>query len=314
MTGIADSVTGSNVYQEWQEQQSKQKNIQIPVLQVQDLKWTTAADIKTSIDILYEYTEASAQSSIEWYGRNKNSLAWWSRWLRRLAILSTIIGGLIPFISALLGGIYAQSGLGNLDFGQLGYLFLGFAAGCVAYDKFFGYSSGWIRYITTKMSLEKALAEFRLDWAMSVAKLGNNPPSPDQVQLMIQRLKEFLLLINNHVEKETQSWIAEFKTSFAELEKSAKTDAEASRPGAIEITVTNGMETDDGFTVVMDGMEIRRVHGTKYHIGYVYPGSHRITVTGKIKNEILEASDLVQVNSGETASATLALPVKNAQP
>lgn len=314
MTEIAGGVTKGRLWGKRQQQTAK-PNIEVPLLQVNALKWLSHSDIQTSIDTLYEYAEASAQSSIAWYGRQKNSLAWWSRWLRRLAILATSIGGLIPFVSALSRtSLDAQSPIANLDLGQLGYLFLGFAAACIGYDKFFGYSSGWIRYITTKLALEKSLAEFRLDWAMMVAKLGDQQPSPDQVQLMIQRLKEFLLIVNNMVEKETQTWISEFKTNVAELEKTAASQAEASRPGAIEITVTNGMDTEDGFIVVMDGMEIRRVRGTKYHIGYVYPGPHRITVTGKINKELLDASELVNVASGETASATLAFPVKSAQP
>jgi len=289
-------------------------NIEIPELHAQNLKWTKADDIQTSISKLYQYAEASANASINWYGRHKNSLARWSQGLRSLTIILTSLGGLMPIISALGWSTVNVPVVGSLNLGQLGYLFLGLAAACVGYDKFFGYSSGWMRYITTKMTLEKTLAEFRLDWAMMIAKLGDNPPTPDQVQLMIQRLKEFLLVTNNHVEKETQAWISEFKTNIAEIEKTSKTQVEASQPGAIEITVTNGMETEDGFTVALDGMEIRKVRGTKYQIGYVPPGPHKIAITGIIKKEPLDASELVNVAPGEIAKATLAFPVKEAQP
>ena len=288
-------------------------NIDIPRLSAQNLKWTRADDIQASISELYQYAETSANASIDWYGRHKNSLARWSQTLRALTIILTSIGGLMPLISAL-GFRISVGQTGNLELGQLGYLFLGLAAACVGYDKFFGYSSGWMRYIKTKMILEKTLAEFRLDWAMMIAKLGDNPPTPDQVQLMIQRLKEFLLTTNNHVEKETEAWISEFKTNIAELEKTSKAQVEASQPGAIEITVTNGMETEDGFTVALDGMEIRTVRGTKYQIGYVPPGPHKIAVTGMIKKERLDASELVNVAPGEITKATLAFPVKEAQP
>ena len=47
-----------------------------------------------------------------------------------------------------------------------------------------------------------------MDWAMMVAKLGEASPTSDQVQLMIQRIKEFLVTINSHVEQETQTWIS----------------------------------------------------------------------------------------------------------
>ena len=288
------------------------KNIEVPRLQAHNLKWVKADEIQSSISELYQYAETSAQLSIDWYGRHKNRLAARSRRLRSATIILTSAGGLMPIVSSL-GTPTVNLPLVNLDLSQLGYLLLGLAASCVGYDRFFGYSSGWMRYITTKMTLEKNLAEFRLDWAMMVAKLGDQQPTPEQIQLMIQRLKEFLLLVNGHVEKETQAWISEFKTNIADLEKSAKSQLEASQPGAIEITVTNGMDTENGFTVALDGMEIRKVRGTKFQIGYVHPGPHSIAVTGIIKGQALDASELVNVTPGEITKATLAFPVK-AQP
>jgi len=290
-------------------------NIEVPNLQIQDLKWNDSGETQKSIQEIYRYAEASADASIAWYGRKKNNKASMSRLLRGLAIVFTTIGGLMPIIRALRPyTAQAPPTLLNLDYGQLGYLFLGLAAACVAFDRFFGFSSGWMRYITSKMTLERMLSEFRLDWAMMVAKLGENSPTTDQVQLMIQRLKEFLVAINTHVEQETQTWVSEFKTNLAEIEKTATTQRESARPGAIDITVTNGMDTEDGFTVALDGMEVKRIRGTKYQIGYVPPGPHKIAVTGTIKGESLDASELANVAPGEIAKVTLALPVKEAQP
>jgi hypothetical protein len=293
----------------------KQFDVTVPDFNVQDLTWGSPAEVQESIKRLYRYAEGVANESINWYGRHKRKLAWKSRLLRLLAIVLTAVGGLTPIISAL--GLSNQTfpeWAKGLSMGQLGYLFLGLAAACVGLDRFFGFSSGWIRYITTKMTLERALSDFRFEWAMIVAKLGGQDPTPDQVQLMIQRVKEFSSAINTHVDQETQAWVSEFKTNIAEIEKTAKDQAEASRPGAIEITVTNGMDTEGGFTVILDGMEVRTVRGTKYQIGYVPPGPHKVAVAGVIKGEDLDASELVNVLPGEIAKATLALPVKEAQP
>lgn len=295
-------------------QQRGNGDIKTPGLQVYKLKWNTDDEIQASIGQLYEYGEANASSSVEWYGRQKHKKAIMSRILRGLAIVFTIAGGLTPIVAALgLQNIGTPPGT-QIQVGQLGYLLLGLAAACVGFDKFFGFSSGWMRYLGAKMIIERALSEFRLDWAMMVAKLRENPPTTDQVQLMIQRVKEFLLTVNNHVEQETQAWVSEFKTNLAEIEKSAKEQGESSRPGAIDITVTNGMDTKDGFTVTLDGMEVKTIRGTKYQIGYVAPGPHKIAVTGEIKSETLDASELVNVAPGEIAKVTLALPVKEAQP
>jgi len=285
----------------------RRADVYVPDFNVQDLTWATSAEVQESIKHLYLYAERVAHESIDWYGRHKRRLAWKSRLLRLLAIIFTAVGGLTPIIGSL---GWAQ----DRNIGQLGYLFLGLAGACVGLDRFFGFSSGWIRYITTKMAIERALSDFRFEWAMMVAKMGANDPTPDQVQLMVQRVKEFSSAINTHVDQETQAWVSEFKTNIAEIEKTAKDQAEATRPGAIEITVTNGMDTEGGFTVTLDGMEVRTVRGTKYQIGYVPPGPHKVAVAGMIKGEELDASELVNVLPGEVAKATLALPVKEAQP
>jgi hypothetical protein len=278
-------------------------------LEVQNLRWSTPEEMQSSIRALYQYTEAHASDSIGWYARNKRQKAFMSRSLRFWAIILTTLGGLAPLIEAL-----GWKLTGRNTVGQFGYLFLGLAAACIGLDRFFGFSSGWMRYIATMMSLERALSEFRLDWAMMVAKFGDKEPTPDQVQLMIQRLKDFLVSVDAQIADETQAWVSEFRTNLAEIEKSAKAQAEAARPGVIDITVTNGMETDDGFMVVLDGMEVKRVRGTKYQIGYVAPGTHKVAVIGTIKGEQLEAYELANVMAGASVNITLALPVKEAQP
>jgi hypothetical protein len=61
-------------------------------------------------------------------------------------------------------------------------------------------------------------------------------------------------------------------------------------------------------------MDIKMFRGTKYQIGYVPPGRHKIAVRGIIDKQNLEASELVNVAPGEIAAFTLALPLEEAQP
>lgn len=290
-------------------------DFEVPQLRVQDLKWDNDQNIQKSISALYQYAEATADDAINWYGRHKRKIAWKSRALRMMAIIFTTFGGLAPIIGSLgVSNVTSPGGAYTFNVGQLGYLFLGLAAACVGLDRFFGFSSGWMRYITTKMTLERSLSEFRMDWAMMVAKIGEEKPTSDQVQLMIQRLKEFLLKVDSHVEQETEAWVSEFKTNITEIEKTARTQADATRPGAISVTVTNGRAADDGFTVALDGMVITKVRGTQYQIGYVPPGPHRIDISGVIEGESLDASGLANVAPGEITNVTLAFPVQEAQP
>jgi hypothetical protein len=291
-------------------QRSAHKNIKVPELAA--LSWSTPQDVEASVHEAYRYAEARAVETIDWYMREKSPKARGSRTLRVLAIVLTTLGGLAPLVDSV--GWLRGEGMKGLVVGQLGYLFLGLAAACVAGDKYFGYSSGWMRYLATAILLQKAVSEFRFDWAMMIAKLGGKGPTVEQVQLMLQRIKEFVLFVDAEVERETQVWIAEFQSSLAEIERTAKTQGEATRPGAIDVTVTNGMDAADGFTLSLDGMVVRTVHGTKYQIGYVPPGAHKIAVTGVVGGQALDASELVNVMPGAIATVTLALPVETAQP
>jgi hypothetical protein len=284
------------------------KNLFIPELR--GLSWGSDTEIEASIHHLYRYAERRADESIRWYLRSKGPKALASRGLRMATIGFTTLGGLAPVIAAL----GWMSGRDAQWVGQLGYLFLGLAAASVGVDKFFGFSSAWMRYITSALFLERALSEFRLEWAMLRAKLGGRPPTPDQVQLMIQRIKEFVLRVDSEVEKETQEWISEFQKNLAEIERSAQSRAESARPGAIDVTVANGMETGDGFTVSLDGMTVATVRGTRYQVGYVPPGTHKVAVSGRIGGKALDASELVNVPPGAIAKVALALPVEEAQP
>lgn len=286
----------------------------IESLPLEGLSWKTAQEIESSIQTAYAYAEKRAQQSIQWYLHNKGWKAFWSRSLRISAILLTTLGGLAPIVGST-GWLKLQSFDYEPAVRMLGYVFLALAAACVGLDSFFGFSSGWMRYILTALVLEKSLSEFRMEWAMIVAKLGGKSPTPEQVQSMLQRLKEFIAYVDGKVEEETRDWASEFKTSLSDVERKAKELGEAARPGAIDVTVTNGMDADGGFDVALDGMTVRtNVRGTKHQVGYVPPGPHKVEIIARVGGKTLEASELVNVASGEIVKATLALPNETAQP
>jgi len=188
----------------------------IEVARLEALSWKTEADIETSINALYRYAEAMADESIHWYWKAKRSNARWSRFLRVGAIGFAALGGLAPIVSSL--DWFSQS---SHLIGQLGYISLGIAAACVGFDKFFGFSSGWMRYVLTAMMQQEALSAFRMDWAILSAQLGEKPFAIDEVKPMIQRVKDFVQQIDQSVEQETKAWMTEFQTNLADIARVA---------------------------------------------------------------------------------------------
>jgi hypothetical protein len=82
-------------------------------------------------------------------------------------------------------------------------------------DKYFGLSTGWMRFIETKLKLEEALKAFYLDWAeLSARKAGEAE--------MITKMKGFVLQVESLVSHESALWIREFKTSLSSIDDMVK--------------------------------------------------------------------------------------------
>jgi hypothetical protein len=103
---------------------------------------------------LRAWADARTVTTIIWYLRDKQPKRWASRLLRAAAVACAVTGGVLPLVSTTTHGVDAN----------LGYVFLAVAAGCVAFDHFFGLSSGWMRDVATLQALQGRLARFHLDW------------------------------------------------------------------------------------------------------------------------------------------------------
>jgi hypothetical protein len=86
---------------------------------------------------------------------------------------------------------------------ELGYVAAALAAGFIAFNRYLGLSTGWIRFIQTELALESGLDELRYDWVALLAKTGSANPGPERVQAMIQRLRTFMVFANGQTQLET---------------------------------------------------------------------------------------------------------------
>ena len=164
---------------------------------------------RSGIGQLYGWAEQLACEAIDWYMFEKKRKARWSRSLRALAAILATVGGTIP-VAALAAG--------KSTFGNWGFVLLALAAGCVAYDRFFGYSSAWLRYMATAINLRSQLSEFQLTWVSEIAALGDGEPPAGEVHRLIDLVQSFVSGVNDTVRGETQSWLVEFNTNMSELE------------------------------------------------------------------------------------------------
>jgi len=52
----------------------------------------------------------------------------------------------------------------------------------IAIDRFFGFSSAWMRFITAELTIKQARDAFEFDWQAANASFGGKPPTDDQVR------------------------------------------------------------------------------------------------------------------------------------
>jgi SMODS and SLOG-associating 2TM effector domain 2 len=92
---------------------------------------------------------------------------------------------------------------------------LGLAAACLAFDRFFGLSSGWMRCMLAAQHLQARVEQFHYDWAS--AYLTGPASTTERLAL----LREFTLDVGEVVQRETLEWEQEFQSNLARLEAQA---------------------------------------------------------------------------------------------
>jgi hypothetical protein len=286
--------------------------------------------VQHSLDDLRLYAERHARAAIDWYYKNKTWKARGSRFLRAFTILATAAGGLIPILVA--AGVFARTGMSptdvqlhNAQINQYGYLSIGLAALAIGLDRFFGASSGWMRYITAAMSLETTVEQFRFDWATLMVPLAGEPPQGPALEAIVQRITDFSLAVRAIVEDETRQWVSEFQTNMADLEKETKAALETaraqsenmqkeaaslrenSRVGAIDLTIENGDQADAGFDVFVDGALAKHGVGRTCAVPGLSPSLHTLLVTGAMGGDHAQAEQAVAVQANAIAKVSLTL-------
>jgi hypothetical protein len=283
----------------------------------------------TALENLRGYVERRAEAAIAWYYEHKRIKAVPSRIFRYAAIILTGISGLTPIIIS----IAVEERARALSFQQVGYLSVGLAALFIALDRFSGSSTAWMRFITSAMTLETLLEQFRLDWQrMRGVSLGQ-PLSLENRDRFLQRLLEFSAAVRAQIERETQEWVKEFQTNLAQLEEQARTrleaeklegqkrgaemvdEAKARRPGIINLTVENVKDTDAGYSIFLDDARepvAKDVPAREFALPNVAPGLHTIRAEATIQGRKAQASRGIDVKPNELGTLTLQLTAVSA--
>lgn len=258
-----------------------------------------------SLDSIYGWAVELAVGYSQWYDRKKKPSKIWSKSLRFFAIMFAAAGALCPLLDAT--GIFSNSAelQNRLVLAQWGYVFLALAASIAGFDYYFGHSSGWMRFIVTQISIDRALKEFQYDWALLKARQGN---AAGNTLLFLQRAKDFTLQIENIVKQETDAWVTEFRSNISQLEKVLKTEIETRKPGSIRVVVKN-CAAFERVVIRLNNDPVKELVGvTEGIINTVSPGQYEVAVSGRKDGQESKANQIIEVQAGATATAEFTLP------
>jgi hypothetical protein len=181
-----------------------------------DLNWTSDKALG-SLDRLYEFANAECKKAIDWYYREKGSKQIAGYFFRVGSIVALAVSGIIP----VLGEIFKKNDVPGISSAWATVALAVFGL-FIALDRFGGYTSGWIRYITSGQALSDLQSDFRVEWEKYRLSVETGPLDTALVQQGIERCKIFLSQVHLIVKSETDQWAQEFKKALLELEENAK--------------------------------------------------------------------------------------------
>jgi hypothetical protein len=259
---------------------------------------------RQSLESLARYVADEAGLAINWYLVKKRNKSLGARLLRVGAIGFVAAAGAIPLLAEI---DWFQVDGGPIVEPIWSSLALVLAGTCVGLDHFFGFSTAWMRFLTTEMQIRRALHDYLLDWEGRRATWPDSGLSPEEVEAGIGQCKAFLSKVNGILAEEMDTWVQEFSAALKTIDEAARARAETMRLGAANLTVTNGDACADGWRLSVDG-GVEAVHsGKSAAMRDLVPGPHGVRVQGTISGKEMRAEKAFVASAGSTVEVTLTL-------
>ena len=267
-----------------------------------DLKWDEKNAL-ASLDKLYAFAFQEAQKAEDWYWKKTAQKKRWAMWLRVIAIAAVTVAGIIPILTPIWQ---------NENQPVINPIWSSFAVAigtaALGLDKYFGFSSGWIRYVTSALSVKGWLIEFKYDWELNRAMItAIDKFSEQEMQTMIAKCSSFALKVSNAVQEETKQWAQEFQAGIGSLGEALKEQASISQPSGVVINLENGAQCKDGWEIQVNGRKFGKHHGNTGVLTDLRVGLYQVAITGVIGKKELHAETAFKIEAGQITTITLKL-------
>ncbi|MDN0198224.1 SLATT domain-containing protein [Streptomyces sp. S.PNR 29] len=163
------------------------------------------------LEELYRWVERGALDTVAWYLADRVWKRRGARLLRGGAAVGAVAGAALPLLdmTGVVGGV-----------APWGYLALLLGVACVAGDRYFGVTSGWIRDVATAQAVQRRLLALQFDWASESVREVLGPAegtASEAVERCLAVLRRFSEDVTELVRAETADWMVEFRTGSAPM-------------------------------------------------------------------------------------------------
>lgn len=297
-------------------------------VKVEDLgAWDDYAnvDAATALPKIFARAKKSSETARKWYWDHIVWKRWASTIARYTSFILLVCGAVFPIAAGTLSEVQSR-----LVLTQCGVAVLAAAGLVQAGDRIFGWSSGWLRYVSTVTKMESATRKFYLDWADHLLNKDGGVTEDDKRPLF-ELGKQLEQNISKMQSDETDQWVTEFNASLALLTDLIKSQRESSEKAATEATAAvaarKSTEAEKEKAHHPGAIEVTLVHKDapaevkvhvdsdpeETHVGPswtklpVSPGLHTVYVTtGGPTSQSVER--IVNVPAGGTGKVKIKLP------
>jgi SMODS and SLOG-associating 2TM effector domain 2 len=274
--------------------------------------------VEIALPLIYQHALDFSESAREWYWTSIKSKRQFSTFARVISYALAVVGVAGPLLAATRTAPEAK-----VVFTQAGITSLAVAGAILLCDTVFGWSSGWLRYVTTVTAMERLTLQFQLDWA-SYCLARTEPLTDADRKPLFDVAKALELEIDKRRGEETDGWVAEFNRGMAALNEMIKFQKDATEQaaakarasmeekfrsqnaGGIELSVLRPADLDKAIKIFLDGNEVGTLNGSSWGKTGITPGMH--TVRLALEGTSLDATRIAQVPPGEILKLEFKFP------
>ncbi|MQY14168.1 hypothetical protein SRB5_43300 [Streptomyces sp. RB5] len=177
------------------------------------------------LDEVYAWVEDRALRTVAWYLGDRRRKRRTARVLRVAAGAAGALGAVLPLVD----------GAGGWpDAAPWGFVALLVAAGCLAVDRYYGFTAGWMRDVATAQAVQRRLEALQFDWATENIREVLGPSqgtAAEAADRSLAVLRRFTEDVTELVRAETADWMLAFRAGPAPLMTQSLAWAPVPEPG-----------------------------------------------------------------------------------